>query len=150
MNLTNKEKQLIRLLQTGLPLSARPFRDLGRKCGMSESGVIGRVKELVSRGLIRRLGGVFDSKSLGYATTLIGFRVRSARLAMVAAAVAERSEVTHCYRRDDRYNLWFTLHSPSRRGLLALFRQLAALRGVEGAMELPAKEVFKVDVNLRV
>jgi DNA-binding Lrp family transcriptional regulator len=144
------QAELINLLQSGLPLTKRPFRQLARQLGSGEQEVLAGVKELRRAGLIRRLGGVFDSGKLGYATTLVAFRVRPAHLAAVAKIIAARSEVTHCYRRDDDYNLWFTLHAPSRRVLLSLFRKLAASPGVEDAQELSARKVYKVDVNLKV
>ncbi len=143
-------RRLLNSLQKGLPISTRPFRELGRKCGLAEESALRRVKAMKSSGLIRRLGGVFASDKLGYATTLVGFKVKPGKTEGVARAVARRSEVTHCYQRKDEYNLWFTLHAVGRRRLLLLFKELSRLPGVVDALELPALEVFKVDVNLKV
>jgi len=144
------DANLMNLLQSGVPLTKRPFETLARRSGSDEQKVLAKIKAMSRAGLIRRLGGVFDSGKLGYATTLVGFKVRPPRLEAVAKIIAARSEVTHCYRRDDDYNLWFTLHAPSRRVLLSLFRKLAASPGVEDAQELSARKVYKVDVNLKI
>lgn len=148
-------------LQRGIPLSERPFEEVGKTCGLSEAAVLALVRRLLSSGDARRFGGVFDARRLGYRSALCAMRVPRESLAEVAAKVASLRGVTHAYERGwpaelppdspggpaGRVwpNLWFTLAAPS-----ATFAQeLDALRASCAPFaidELPALRRFKIDV----
>ena len=48
--------QLRRLLETGLPLAARPYRQLAEQIGCSEQQVLEQVEQWQQVGLFRRVG----------------------------------------------------------------------------------------------
>jgi len=56
--------------------------------------------------------------------------------------------VTHNYERDHRYNVWFTLISPSAEEKERTIRALVERTGID-ILELPAKKIFKIRVNFR-
>ena len=103
-------------------------------------------RRLVADGSVRRIGPVFDSRLLGYASTLVAARVPPDRLAAVADRVSRLPGVTHNYERRHPYNLWFTLTAPSQ---AALDETLARLRTETGAEfhSLPALAVYKIRVQ---
>jgi len=141
------DKKIVTAIQGGLPAEERPFDALAGQLGIQPDEMLARVRRLAGDGLIRRLGPVFDSRSLGYMSTLVAARIPPERLAEVAARVARLPGVTHNYERRHAYNLWFTLTCPSAQ---ELERTLAGLRketGIPDFHNLPALAVYKIRVQ---
>lgn len=136
------ETRLIDLLQSDFPLVGRPYATLGERLGLSETVCFERVKALVSSGIVRRIGASFDSRRLGYASTLVAQVVPSERLDAVAAQVSALPNVTHNYSRDGRFNLWFTLIARSREEIEAIVRERA--KAATETIELPAAKTYKL------
>ena len=65
MELTQFDKELLNLIQTGLPLTPAPFAAVAARLGCPEQQVLERLAQLRDAGVIRRLGAFFDSESLG-------------------------------------------------------------------------------------
>lgn len=139
------KKLVLDAAQEGLPLTARPFAALGAKLGVPEKDVLRILKAFRKKGVIRRIGGSFDTRRLGFSSTLAGMRVKPGRLAAAAKKIAEFPGVTHCYERDGDLNLWFTL--AVRGPMSGVNRKLAAfarLPGVEKCFSFPVKKMFKI------
>ncbi len=62
----NAQQRLIAAIQDGLPLSARPYADIGARIGLSEEDVIARIAAMQQQGTIKRLGVVVRHHELGY------------------------------------------------------------------------------------
>jgi siroheme decarboxylase len=139
------EKKLLDAAQAGLPAVPRPFAALGRTIGATEEQVIAGLAALKKKGVIRRLGGSFETRKLGFSSTLAGARVKPSKLAAVAAVISKHPGVTHCYERAGELNLWFTLGV--RGPMAAVGRALAPWRrlpGVERLHSFPVKRMFKI------
>ena len=144
--LSSSDAQLLSLLQAGLPLEPEPFKELGRELNITGEETIHRLQDLKKKGLIRRLGGIFDSHALGYVTTLVSARVPEDRIEAVAAAVSELPGVTHNYRRNHAFNLWFTLVSEHVAEQQETLCQLGSRTGVE-FHPLSAEAFYKLRVQ---
>ncbi len=140
------DKQLLTTLQTALPVEARPFDALAARLGIQPEDCLDRVRRLVAEGLVRRIGPVFDSRQLGYVSTLVAARVPPDCLADVAAGITRLPGVTHNYERRHAYNLWFTLTAPSAEALEATLDRLRRETGAE-FHSLPALAVYKIRVQ---
>jgi len=104
------DRRLLRLVQQGLPLVARPFLALANQVEISEAEVISRLEKLKGSGQLRRMGGVFDSRHLGYVSALCALKTEPEEADALAATINSYPGVTHNYLRDNpRLNLWFTL-----------------------------------------
>ncbi len=136
--------RLLNMIQKDFPLSSQPFRDLGDKLGLSEEEVIERIKNLKDRGFIRRMGGIFDPKSMGYKSTLVAVEVQPNHLEETASFVSSYSEVTHNYQRGHPFNLWFTLIAPTEERIREIIDAVGKLPGVESVMNLPSERLFKI------
>jgi DNA-binding Lrp family transcriptional regulator len=97
-------------------------------------------------GIIRRLGAVFDSRRLGYCSTLVAARVPASRLAEVARMVSRLPGVTHNYARNRAYNLWFTLTAQSPEEIERILSELRRETGIADFHSLPALAVYKIRV----
>ena len=55
--------------------------------GLGEAEVIARIAEHKRQKLVRQIGGIFDTRSLGYKSSLVAMRVRPDRLEAAAQVV---------------------------------------------------------------
>ncbi|MFZ7102357.1 MAG: AsnC family transcriptional regulator [Peptococcaceae bacterium] len=143
------DKQLLTIIQKDFPVCPQPFQELGKILGISENETIERVKKLKELGIIRRLGGIFDSRKLGYRSTLCAMEVPKEKLAEVSAVVNQYLGVTHNYLRNHPYNIWFTLITPSDEHLKKVIGEIENKTGLK-VFNLPALKIFKIKVNFQV
>jgi DNA-binding Lrp family transcriptional regulator len=138
------DADLLFVLQKGLPLAPDPFAVIGKTLGLSGDDVLKRVRVLFETGVARRFGAVFDSRSLGYESTLCAVEVPVTDLVAAAARIQPHPGITHCYERQGHPNLWFTLTAPANDLLPELARISKAL-GPYGVLNLPALQKFKIE-----
>ena len=150
MELTQFDKELLNLIQTGLPLTPAPFAAVAARLGCPEQQVLERLAQLRDAGVIRRLGAFFDAESLGYRGWLVAVKVEEMSLPAVARAVNAWPEVTHNDERDHEYNLWFTIQTRTDEEKEERLRQVAAMPGVSAVFSLPTTDRFKVNVEFRM
>jgi len=147
------DRRLLVLLQRGLPLVARPYAAIAAEAGISEDGALARVRRL-SEGqdgsLIREIGPIFDSRALGYRSTLVAMSVPGESVDEAAAVVNAHPGVGHNYLREHRWNLWFTLAVPPGNDVEAAARCLARAAGGFPHVCLPALRTFKIGVRLGI
>ena len=150
MQLTPFDKQLLNLIQSGLPLTPAPFADIARQLGSDETQVIERIGELQERGLICRFGAFFDAESLGYKGRLVAARVAPDLLPTVALAINDLPQVSHNDERDNEYNLWFTVQSRQEAEILRLIDMVGQMEGVEEVISMPTADRYKVNVEFQI
>ncbi|MDP2936957.1 MAG: AsnC family transcriptional regulator [Dehalococcoidia bacterium] len=147
MDLDEIDRRLLNLLQAEFPLAPRPFAGLGERLGLSEEEVLERVRRLKAEKIIRQISAIFDSRALGYRSTLAAFQVPDDRLEQVATAVSQNQGVSHNYARNHFFNLWFTLTVPPGEDPQAGVESLARENSVSRFLYLPTLRVFKVAVQ---
>ncbi|MEW5913673.1 MAG: AsnC family transcriptional regulator [Thermodesulfobacteriota bacterium] len=144
------DKAILRAVQSRLPIDAQPFAKLGQELGLSEEEVLARLEALKASGVIRRIGGNFNSRDLGFASTLCAAQVPADKLEEFVAAVNAFHGVTHNYRRSHQYNVWFTFIAQSMEQIEANLASIAARTGVSQICSLPARKMFKIKVDFPV
>lgn len=141
------ERRLLDVLQKGLPLCSRPYAQVASEVGISEEDCLRSIARLKQKGVIRRLGGVFSTRALGYFSTLVAMEVPPEDLDRVAAVINEYPQVTHNYAREGRYNLWFTVVTVRAEDARALLDEIRTRTGVERYHLVPARRVFKIQAR---
>ena len=141
------DRELLNEIQTGFPITGRPFQDLGVRLNCSEEEILTRVRRLKREGIIRRIGGNFDSKGLGFATTLCAARVPEDKIQGFVEVVNRYPEVTHNYLRDNPYNIWFTLVARSSELACRYMEEIKEQTGVRDILNLPSVRIFKILVD---
>ena len=127
------ERSLVRALQAGLPLAPRPYAQIADSLGISEEEILGRLREMLADGRVRRIGAVPNHYALGYtANAMSVWDVADEAVARLGARVGALPFVTHCYRRPRRpphwpYNLFAMVHDRSRDEVLGKVEQIRAL-----------------------
>jgi DNA-binding Lrp family transcriptional regulator len=144
----DRDKRLLNVIQAEFPLASRPFEALGASLGLSEAEVIGCIEALKGQKIIRQIGGIFDTRSLGYASSLVAMRIAPERLDRAAAVVNEHPGVSHNYKRNHPFNLWFTVAVPPGSELQWTVDRLHQMAGAESTRILPTLRLFKIGVQL--
>mgnify|MGYP000020466884 CR=1 FL=1 len=149
-SLDSVDKLILEAVQSGFPVCERPFLKIAESIGISEERLIERIKTLKENRIIRRFGAVFDSRKLGYLSTLVAVRIPEAgRIPAVAAEINRFIEVTHNYQRENRFNLWFTIIAESRKRIQEIISRVESIDGVAEVRDLPADEMYKIKVDFR-
>jgi DNA-binding Lrp family transcriptional regulator len=143
-------KQILNLIQSDFPITSEPYKEIGLKLGVSEDEVIQRLTNLKTNRIVRRIGATFDSKKLGYQSTLCAMKVPKERLDEVVKLVNSYPGVTHNYLRNHDYNMWFTLITESEKEQNDILREIQEKSGITNLLNLPAVRFFKVRVDFKL
>ncbi len=141
---------MLNVLQEHLPITKRPFKEIAEKLNSDEEEIINRLIFLKNNGYIRRMGAFFDSDKLGYKGTLIALKVREDKIKEVANAINKYNGVTHNYEREGRFNLWFTLLSPTFEYEENFIKTVQNMDGVEDMLNLKANHKYKINVAFKL
>lgn len=114
------DRDLLGLLERGLPITREPFADVGRELGIPESEVLERLSRLSDEGVIRRFKARIDQRKLGIlANALVAWKVAREQSEEAGALLALFPGVTHCYERQPVPGRWdythYTMHHGSNR-----------------------------------
>ncbi|MEW6698203.1 MAG: AsnC family transcriptional regulator [Bacillota bacterium] len=150
MQLDQLDRRLLNLVQSEFPICPQPYQVLAEQLGVTEQEILQRLERLMKQDVIRRLGGVFDSRKLGYKGTLCAIKVPKDRIDEVAAVVNSYLGITHNYLRDDDYNMWFTILARSPAKVEQILGEIKEKTGINDIINLPSQRFFKVLVNFDV
>ena len=129
------DRRLIAATQAGLPLSVRPYADLARQLGLTQRGVMQRLRAMLDGGVIRRIGAVPQHYRLGLrGNGMTVWDVDDARAEAAGERLARLDFVSHCYLRPRhagvwRYNLFAMIHGHDRAEVLARTARARAVLG---------------------
>jgi DNA-binding Lrp family transcriptional regulator len=151
MRMDDLDCRILDALQHCFPLQPRPFDVLARQLGIDADLLWQRVEGMLERGVIRRLGASFDSRKLGFSSTLAAVRVGAERVDQAAQIIGRYPEVTHSYLREHEFNLWFTIIAPDPARIEAILREIRAALSLDGSdvLNLPMKRMFKLDARFQ-
>jgi len=65
------DREIMNRVQAAFPLVAEPFRDIAVQIGTTEQDVIDRLAMLRSKNVVRQIGAIFDTRTLGYQSMLV-------------------------------------------------------------------------------
>jgi len=141
------DRKLLNQIQSDFPATQRPYKDLGVRLSCSEDNILTRIKRLKKEGIIRRIGGNFDSQRIGFTTMLCAASVSDDTIEKFVRVVNKYPGVTHNYLRDHHYNIWFTFVAPNMKAIDKYIEEIMKHTGVREILNLPAVKRFKILVN---
>lgn len=144
----DRDRRLLNLIQAEFPLVCRPFQALADALDLPAAEVLERIEALKRERIIRQIGPIFDTRSLGYRSSLVAMRVPEQRLDTAAAVVNRHPGVSHNYQRTHPFNLWFTIAVPPASSLEWTVHRLQETAAAESARILPTLRLFKIGVQL--
>jgi siroheme decarboxylase len=131
------DRDLLAVLEQGLPITREPFAVIGHRLGIPEPEVLERLDRLKRQGVIRRFRARIDQRKAGImANALVAWRVPGDRCDEAGARLALFPGVTHCYERRPVPGRWdyslYTVHHGSTRGdVEAEVRECAEATGLD-------------------
>ncbi len=143
---------LLDALQDDLPLTSRPWKEIGVQIGLSEEECLQRISRLKESGIIRNISPVLESRKFGLnAGSLIAFHVSEDRIQEVAGIINSYPEVSHNYRRDHHYSIWFTIAGGTGEEIESTLSDIQKRAGIsdEDTINLPTIRSYKIDVRFR-
>ena len=151
--MTDLEQHLLAIIQDAFPLEERPYQVLAEQLGSDEQSAFAAVENLRQSGIIRRIGGVYDSKKLGFISRLCAGKVPTisagasddSALNEFAAAVNEIPAITHNYVRSHEYNVWFTVIAQSEEEIQKIVDDVCAKTELHDVHVLSATKKYKIN-----
>ena len=144
------DRAIINEIQSDFPITPRPYRELGKRFHLSEAEVIERLKGLKAEGVIRRIGGNFNSKRLNFTSTLCAAKVPKGKMDRFVEVVNGYPGVTHNYLRNHDYNVWFTFIAQNELLIDRALEEISSATGVTEIINLPSIKQFKIKVDFEV
>lgn len=135
--LNDSEHSLLAAIQSGFPLTSRPFLTIGTEIGCSEDEVIATLNNLKERGIIKRLGIIVRHRELGFrANAMVVWDVPDELVDQVGRQAGAFDCVTLCYRRHRSlprwpYNLYCMIHGRKRHQVLEKLAKLEEQCGMQ-------------------
>lgn len=141
------DRRILNRLQDDIPFVRRPWEVLAAELKISEGFLLQRIAVLKKQGIIRRIAAVFTPKKVDFVSTLVGAKIAPAQIGKIAGKINSYPEVTHNYKRDAEYNLWFTLVAKNAKRVGQILDQIKKNKAVEQLSEFPTKRLFKINVK---
>jgi siroheme decarboxylase len=141
---------IINALQDDLPLVSRPWNMIAERLGITETEILDRIQRLEETGIIRGISPVLESRPLGlHAATLVALHVPEERVDEIAAIISSYPEVSHNFKRDHYYSLWFTIAAERREVVQRVLHEILDRSGISAsdALDLPTVKKIKIDVR---
>ena len=148
MEITEADAQLLNAVQWAFPLDAAPYAVLAERLGLTEDEVIDRLRAVKAEGVLRQLSAIFDTRALGYTSALIAAKVDAEHIDAAAEIINEHPGVSHNYKRNHDYNLWYTLAVPPGEDFDAHLDVLHQASGARVTRKLPTLKLYKIGVKL--
>jgi DNA-binding Lrp family transcriptional regulator len=142
-------KAIVNELQSGFPLTPRPFRDAGAPIGLSESELIDGIQHLIDTGCLSRFGPLWNAEELGGEVCLAAMAVPRERFDAVADQVNAHPEVAHNYERSHALNMWFVLSAERKQRVAEVIAEIERETGLQ-VHPMPKLREFFVDFRVEL
>jgi DNA-binding Lrp family transcriptional regulator len=148
--LDRTDLRILDVLQDDIPLVSQPFTAIAQRLGIPEQVFLDRLKRLQDYDIVRGITPILESWHLGLsAATLIALHVPEKRVHEIAAIINSYPDVSHNFRRDHYYSLWFTLSGKNKDDLQRLLTEILRRTGIpdKDVLNLPTVRKLKIDVR---
>ena len=144
------KQEILSRIQKKFPLVAKPFKVIAQELNISEDEVINILNEQKKENIIRQTSAIFDTKRLGYKSSLIAFEIEEEKIEEAVKIINAHPGVSHNYERNHQFNIWFTMAiaPDSILGLDKTIKILAKLTKAKEYIMLPTLKLFKINVKL--
>ena len=146
--LTPEEIRLARAVQEDLPLVSRPFAQVAQEINKTEAEVLGWIKKMLSRGVIRRFAALLRHTRAGFTgNAMLAWKCPEEKLDLIGPRFAALAEVSHCYQRRSYphwpYNLYTMIHGRNQGDCSAVIEEMIRLSGLKPPLVLYSLKEFK-------
>ncbi len=133
--LDEMDRKLISVTQTGFVIEDSPYQKIANQLDITQLEVIQRLKNMLSNGIIRRIGAVPNHYKLGLtANGMTVWDVDDNKVSELGNFIGQLDFVSHCYQRPRhlpmwRYNLFAMVHGANKDEVNEKVKQIKNLLG---------------------
>jgi len=144
------KQEILSRIQKKFPLVEKPFAEIAKELKISEEEVLRILNEEKKANIIRQTSAIFDTKRLGYKSSLVAFKIDADKIDKAVDIINAHPGVSHNYERNHDFNIWFTMAvaPDSALGLEKTIEILAQLTQADDFIVLPTLKLFKINVKL--
>jgi DNA-binding Lrp family transcriptional regulator len=113
--LEDADRELLNAVQWDFPLEPRPYLVLAERLGGDEAEVRARIARVKELGVLRQLSAIFDTRALGYGSSLVAAKIDPGRVDEAAAVILSTTTSRCCTARRVRSSRGSSRHSSSTR-----------------------------------
>lgn len=142
--------EILLKIQKSFPLVAKPFEVLANELNITEDEVIKILQEAKTNNIIRQTSAIFDTKKLGYQSSLVAFEIDDDKIDDAVKILNSHPGISHNYERNHSFNIWFTMAvaPDSILGLEKTIKILSQQTKANDYIILPTLKLFKIAVKL--
>ncbi|AFZ66915.1 Lrp/AsnC family transcriptional regulator [Deinococcus peraridilitoris] len=144
---TTPRELLLNRVQKDIPIVARPYRVLAQEVGLTEEAALAILREEKDKGVLRQISAIFDTRTLGYQSSLVAVKADPDKLDAVAEVINAHPGVSHNYKRNHDFNLWYTIAVPPESDLEAHVQKLHEVSGADLTRLMPTLHLYKIGVE---
>ncbi len=142
------DRAIINHLQGGLQVCERPYLLAANELGISENGLITRLASLLKRGILTRIGPLFQIEKAGGAFTLAALHAPTENYDAIAEKVNALPEVAHNYEREHALNMWFVVATETPEQIVDVIKKIEQETGYT-VFNFPKSKEYFVELKLR-
>jgi siroheme decarboxylase len=148
VELSDRDKDFIRILQEDLDTIPEPFSQAAQGLGVTTEQLFAKAREFEKAGIMRRFAAILRHRDAGFtANGMVVWHVPEDRIDEVGAKLAAFPQVSHCYRRpvypDWRFNLFSMVHARSLAAAEKMAQEMSESIGIEDYQILFSSREFK-------
>lgn len=146
--LTDEEKQIVRVTQSDMPITKKPFSIYAEMLGMDEDYLLQKLKDFKMRGVMRRFAAILYHRKVGFsANGMAVWSVPEDRVLEVGVRMASFKGVSHCYERETngrwQYNLFSMIHGRSKDEVEGVVKEISRETGLKDFLIFYSLREFK-------
>ena len=99
------KSELLSIIQKNFPLVSKPFATIAQELGSDEATIIKLISQEKKKHIIRQISPIFDTKRLGYSSSLVSFKIRREDIDSAVKIINAHPGVSHNYEREHTFNI---------------------------------------------
>jgi DNA-binding Lrp family transcriptional regulator len=144
------KNEILLRIQRNFPLVEKPFEAIANELNTTSQEVLTLLNEAKNEKIIRQTSAIFDTKKLGYTSSLVAFEIAPEEIDFAVEILNAHPGISHNYERNHTFNIWFTI-AVAPNSILGLDKSIAILAAKTHAKNyiiLPTLQLFKISVKL--
>lgn len=142
------DRDIINGLQGGLEICERPYLAAAQRLGLTEDELIERLSSLLSRGVLTRIGPLYQIERMGGAFTLAALHAPAERFEQVVQQVNALEQIAHNYAREHELNMWFVIATETPAEIDRVIAQIERETGCR-VFNFPKSREYFVELKLK-
>lgn len=143
------DRKILTLMQKEFPVVSDPYLELSKKAGISKNEFFSRVVSLYESGYILKITPKLSHNS-SRVKALVALKVDEALENHVAEIINGFEEVSHNYKRESEYSIWFTISARSGKHFDLIIDKIKNIEGVKNLLIMKSKKMYKLNVEFDV